>query len=89
MRLLFWGTRGSLPASVDSETIRRKIFKVVKLASGLSFHSDEEIEKFLFNNLSDKNLSFSATGSYGTNTCLLYTYPSPRDRTRSRMPSYA
>jgi len=68
MRVLFWGTRGSLPASVDSETIRRKIFKVVKLASGLSFHSDEEIEKFLFNNLSDKNLSFSATGSYGANT---------------------
>src|SRR5664280_917845 len=23
------------------------------------------------------------------NTCLLYTSPSPRDRTRSRMPSYA
>ena len=29
-------------------------------------------------------------GNYGTkNTCLLYTSPSPRDRTRSRMPSSA
>ena len=25
----------------------------------------------------------------GTSTCLLYTSPSPRDRTRSRMPSSA
>ena len=30
-----------------------------------------------------------AGGSYLCNTCLLYTSPSPRDRTRSRMPSSA
>ena len=29
------------------------------------------------------------TGPYEANTCLLYTSPSPRDRTRSRMPSSA
>ena len=29
------------------------------------------------------------TGSGKTFTCLLYTSPSPRDRTRSRMPSSA
>ena len=29
------------------------------------------------------------TGSLGAGTCLLYTSPSPRDRTRSRMPSSA
>ena len=28
-------------------------------------------------------------GPLDTNTCLLYTSPSPRDRTRSRMPSSA
>ena len=28
-------------------------------------------------------------GSMGTGICLLYTSPSPRDRTRSRMPSSA
>ena len=32
---------------------------------------------------------FRAEGSSGTRTCLLYTSPSPRDRTRSRMPSSA
>ena len=29
------------------------------------------------------------TGHVGSYTCLLYTSPSPRDRTRSRMPSSA
>ena len=32
---------------------------------------------------------FSVTRARGTLTCLLYTSPSPRDRTRSRMPSSA
>ena len=31
----------------------------------------------------------SAEGPYGLDACLLYTSPSPRDRTRSRMPSSA
>ena len=39
----------------------------------------------------DLSISHDATDSYITNTngCLLYTSPSPRDRTRSRMPSSA
>ena len=32
---------------------------------------------------------FCYLGSYISRTCLLYTSPSPRDRTRSRMPSSA
>ena len=31
----------------------------------------------------------TACGVFDTTTCLLYTSPSPRDRTRSRMPSSA
>jgi phosphoribosyl 1,2-cyclic phosphodiesterase len=68
MRVYFWGTRGSLPASVSSETIKKKIFKVVKAANSFSFHSDEEIEKFLYESFTNNNLPFSAIGSYGTNT---------------------
>ena len=34
----------------------------------------------------ERNLAFTQTTVY---TCLLYTSPSPRDRTRSRMPSSA
>ena len=33
--------------------------------------------------------NFGPTGSESYQTCLLYTSPSPRDRTRSRMPSSA
>lgn len=68
MRVHFWGTRGSLPASVSNETIRKKIFKVIKAIGNLSFTSDEEIEKFLYRNYTNNNLPFSAIGSYGTNT---------------------
>ena len=35
------------------------------------------------------NIINQQTGGDGPNTCLLYTSPSPRDRTRSRMPSSA
>ena len=34
-------------------------------------------------------MTITTNGSHGYNTCLLYTSPSPRDRTRSRMPSSA
>ena len=35
------------------------------------------------------NLDYEISGSDLVDTCLLYTSPSPRDRTRSRMPSSA
>ena len=34
-------------------------------------------------------LGFTGTNAAGASACLLYTSPSPRDRTRSRMPSSA
>ena len=36
-----------------------------------------------------ENYSGTNKDSYSIGTCLLYTSPSPRDRTRSRMPSSA
>lgn len=68
MRVFFWGTRGSLPASISSETIRKKLFHVLKAASRLSFDSDEKIERFLYNSFVNKTLPFHAVGTYGTNT---------------------
>ena len=38
---------------------------------------------------SGTTLTFATAPQTGTNNCLLYTSPSPRDRTRSRMPSSA
>ena len=41
------------------------------------------------NNEVSKSMERLATGKANANACLLYTSPSPRDRTRSRMPSSA
>ncbi|MBA4417787.1 MAG: MBL fold hydrolase [Syntrophus sp. (in: bacteria)] len=68
MRVHFWGTRGSLPASISSEAIRKKIVTVVKAARTLKDYSDEEIEEFLQSSLLKGNLPFSAMGTYGSNT---------------------
>ncbi len=68
MRVDFWGTRGSLPASYTSETIRKKIFTAIKASSSLSLRTDEEIEKFVYKGLTNKSLPFSAISSYGSNT---------------------
>ena len=43
------------------------------------------INRLGFNNVGSKNVS----NNINNNPCLLYTSPSPRDRTRSRMPSSA
>ena len=52
-------------------------------------HAAENMEKFqnlILDQFKSLRPNFSPTV---THTCLLYTSPSPRDRTRSRMPSSA
>ena len=62
---------------MSAEQIALYVFlQCVSDVQGLSFYSDERVCEEL-------NLSHSAL------CCLLYTSPSPRDRTRSRMPSSA
>lgn len=59
----FWGTRGSLPASVTAETIRSKVIKAVKTFLPQGPLDDKGIENFV-----EKNLPFSIHGGYGANT---------------------
>ncbi len=59
----FWGTRGSLPASVTAEKIRTKVIKAVKAFLPQSPLDDRGIETFV-----EKSLPFSIRGSYGANT---------------------
>lgn len=68
MRIHFWGTRGSLPASYTTEVIRNKIFRAIKASNSLSLRTDEEVEKFVYKGVANKSLPFSAIGSYGSNT---------------------
>ena len=63
MRVYFWGTRGSLPASITAETVRAKIIRAIKEAKTRSFRNDNEIETFV-----DTELPFTVSRSYGSNT---------------------
>ncbi len=63
MKIVTWGSRGSLPASVHSKIIRQKIYAALKAAKDSRFKSEAEIEHFI-----DTQLPFSVKGGYGTNT---------------------
>ena len=59
---------------------------------GATARSSAEGERAAFDNVGDaeaKPRELALTREGLLNTCLLYTSPSPRDRTRSRMPSSA
>ncbi len=68
MKVRFWGTRGSLPASISSEAIRKKIIRALGASKGLIFSDDEGIETFLNEALARGDIPFSAVGTYGVNT---------------------
>ena len=58
-----------------------------RLKSAEVVEVDESTESFAFGRTAE--VVDDASGKVHTWTCLLYTSPSPRDRTRSRMPSSA
>lgn len=63
MKVYFWGSRGSLPASIPPASIREKITKALQAANGRRWSSKEEIHKFI-----DTQLPFCVGHSYGANT---------------------
>lgn len=65
MEIHFWGTRGSLTASLTAEKIREKVFRALKAASGSGrvLLTDEAIGLFI-----DRELPFAVRGTYGGNT---------------------
>ncbi len=63
MQVIFWGTRGSLPASVTAGQIRKKIFEAIKMAQGRIFESEKAIHTFI-----EQSLPFSISSGFGTNT---------------------
>ena len=59
---------------------------------GITQHATEMLGDIVFVELPDVGSSVEKDGNAGvveSTNCLLYTSPSPRDRTRSRMPSSA
>lgn len=63
MKVHFWGTQGSLPASFTARTIREKVFAALEASRGVSLDTAEAINAFI-----DTKLPFWVAGSYGSNT---------------------
>jgi phosphoribosyl 1,2-cyclic phosphodiesterase len=63
MNVRFWGTRGSLPASVTARQIRDKISRAIRSSRSWQLANDGWIETFI-----DRELPFALRGGYGCNT---------------------
>ena len=63
MKANFWGAQGSLPSSYNAQANREKIFRALQLSVGKDLSTDEQINRFI-----DDELPFSVSGTYGTNT---------------------
>jgi phosphoribosyl 1,2-cyclic phosphodiesterase len=59
----FWGTRGSLPTPLGAAAVRAKLRDALLAASGRSFASAAEAERFI-----DQELPFSLAGTFGGNS---------------------
>ena len=62
---------------------------VLGRASDMSYRRDQAQNRRDQLDLYERNLELDEEKRAQENICLLYTSPSPRDRTRSRMPSSA
>jgi phosphoribosyl 1,2-cyclic phosphodiesterase len=63
MYIRFWGTRGSLPASLTAKQIREKLFRAIRASRSHDLATDEAIGTFI-----DGELPFAVRGGYGSNT---------------------
>ena len=73
-------------AFVDKRSYEKKD-KMINLFAMISLHIQLLLGLILY--YTSGNVSFEEGWMKNPITCLLYTSPSPRDRTRSRMPSSA
>jgi phosphoribosyl 1,2-cyclic phosphodiesterase len=63
MLIRFWGTRGSIPVALTGAGVRHKIKQALLHANGRRFANDEEVERFI-----DEELDFPTRHSYGGNS---------------------
>lgn len=63
MLVRFWGTRGSIPVTLDGAGVRQKILQALQQANGRRFESTEAIERFV-----DAELDFPVRHTYGGNS---------------------
>lgn len=63
MHIRFWGTRGSLPASLTAKQVQEKLFRAIRASRSHDLATDEAIRAFI-----DRELPFAVRGAYGCNT---------------------
>ena len=63
MLVRFWGTRGSLPVSLNGDGVRNKVFEALKIADGRAFKNDDALNDFI-----DEELPFSVRSGFGGNS---------------------
>jgi phosphoribosyl 1,2-cyclic phosphodiesterase len=59
----FWGTRGSIPVSLDSATVRDKLARAIVLASGKGLDTQEKARAWV-----DGELDFAVSHTFGGNS---------------------
>jgi phosphoribosyl 1,2-cyclic phosphodiesterase len=59
----FWGTRGSLPAPLNTAGLRRKLTRALLDAAGRDLDTEEKVRRYL-----DEGLDFAASLTFGGNT---------------------
>lgn len=70
MKVYFWGTRGSLNASLNEKMVRRKITQTLKTALIKGLPQSDNLDAWI-----DSNLAFATRSSYGANTpCVEIAY---------------
>lgn len=62
MRVYFWGTRGSLPASISSDIIETKLLAAIRLSQAYPLENDEAVKEFIHT-----RLPFTIRNTYGGN----------------------
>lgn len=63
MLVRFWGTRGSIPAPLKAEHVRRKVRRALVAAIDKNLDTESKIDRFM-----NTELSFVDTGTYGGNS---------------------
>jgi len=63
MKTIIWGSRGSLPASFNAATQRKKIYSAIETAVKFKISEQSVIDNFI-----NEKLPFAVRGAYGVNT---------------------
>jgi anti-anti-sigma factor len=63
LRVHFWGTRGSLPCSLNHAGVREKVREALVAASGRGLDTAEAVDAFI-----DRELPFAVRGTFGGNS---------------------